>query len=62
MTEEKPSAPPGWVWILGAVIILALILGTLQIIDAIFSPLTLVLAILGVGGYLWYRSRQKSKV
>ena len=62
MTEEKPSAPPGWVCILGAVVILALILGTLQIIDAIFSPLTLVLAILGVGGYLWYRSRQKSKV
>ena len=61
MTEEKKSTP-GWMWILGAVFILALVLGTLRIIDAIFSPLTLVLAILAVGGYLWYRSTQKSKV
>jgi hypothetical protein len=61
MTEEKKSTP-GWMWILGAVVILALVLGTLRIIDAIFSPLTLVLAILGVAGYLWYRNSQKSKV
>ena len=61
MTEEKKSTP-GWMWILGAVVILALVLGTLRIIDAIFSPLTLILAILGVAGYFWYRSTQKTKV
>ena len=61
MTEEKKSTP-GWMWILGAVVIVALVLGTLRIIDLIFSPLTLILVILGVAGYLWYRNSQKSKV
>lgn len=61
MTEEKKSTP-GWMWIVGAVVIVALVLGTLRIIDLIFSPLTLILVILGVAGYLWYRNSQKSKV
>ena len=61
MTEQKKSTP-GWMWILGGVGILALVFGTLRIIDLIFSPLTLVLVVLGVAGYLWYRNNQKSKV
>ncbi len=61
MTEQKQSTP-GWMWILGGVVILALVLGTLRIIDAIFSLPVLIVVILGVGGYLWYRNSQKSKV
>jgi len=38
------------------------LLGLLQIIDWIFSPAVLVLAIIGGGGYLWYRNNQKSSV
>lgn len=59
---ERPKSPPAWQWILGAVVILALVLGTLRIIDAIFSLPVLILAIIGVGGYLWYRSNQKTSV
>ena len=61
MTEQKQNTP-GWMWILGGVVILALVLGTLRIIDAIFSLPVLIVVILGVGGYLWYRNSQKSKV
>ncbi len=61
MTEQRESTP-GWKWILGAVVILALVLGTLRIIDLIFSLPALILVVLGVGGYLWYRSTQKTKV
>ena len=58
---DTTDSTPGWVWLVGAVIIVALILGVLQIIDWIFSLPVLLLAIIGVGGYLWYRSNQKSK-
>ncbi len=57
---EKPQSPPAWQWILGAVVLLALVLGMFRIIDAIFSLPVLILAIVGGGGYLWYRSRQKT--
>ena len=60
--SEDSGSPPGWVWMLGAVIIVALILGVLQIIDFLFSVPVLVVAILGIGAYLWWRSNQKTKV
>ena len=47
------------VWIIGAVVIVALLLGALQILDWIFSLPLLVLALVALGGYLWYRNRQK---
>lgn len=57
---ETTKSTSVWVWILGAVVIVALVLGVLQILDWIFSIRMLVLAIIGVGGYLWYRSNQKT--
>jgi len=57
---ERPQSPPVWQWILGAVVVLALVLGTLRIIDAIFSLPVLILAIAVGGGYWWYRSNQKT--
>ncbi len=57
---DSNEATPGWVWVLGAVLILALVLGLLRIISWVFSLPVLLLALIGVGGYLWYRSNQKS--
>ncbi len=57
---ERPQSPPVWQWILGAVVILALVLGTLRIIDAIFSLPVLILAIVVGGGYWRYRTNQKT--
>ncbi len=59
---EKPQSPPAWQWILGAVVILALVLGMLRIIDAIFSLPVLILAIVVGGAYWWYRNNQKTSV
>jgi len=59
---EKPQSPSAWQWILGAVVILALVLGMLRIIDAIFSLPVLILAIVVGGAYWWYRNNQKTSV
>jgi hypothetical protein len=59
---EQAERTPGWKWIIGAVVIVVLILGVLRLIDLIFSLPVLLLAIIGVGGYLWYRSNQKTSV
>jgi len=59
---DQVERPPVWPLIVGAVVVVLLILGVLQIIDWIFSLPFLVLAIVGGGGYLWYRSRHRASV
>lgn len=59
---QPTKGTPGWRWLIGAVVLVVLILGVLRLIDLIFSLPVLLLAIIGVGGYLWYRSNQKTSV
>ena len=61
MSDER-SAPPGWVWLLGLGVLLIFVIGVLQILDWIFSWQLLLLAIVGVVAYAWYRGRRRSKV
>lgn len=57
---ETTEATPVWVWILGGVIILAFVLGALRILSWLFSLPVLLLAIIGVAGYVWYRRSQNT--
>jgi hypothetical protein len=59
---EQSKSTPGWKWAIGAVVIVVLILGVLRLIDLIFSLPVLILVIIAGGGYLWYRSNQKTSV
>lgn len=59
---DQTEPTPVWVWILGGVVILAVVIGILQILDWIFSWQLLLLAIIGAAAYFWYRGRQRTEV
>ncbi len=56
---ESAKSTPGWVWIIGAVVVVLLVLGLFRLIDLIFSLPFLLLVIIIGGGYLWFRSSRK---
>jgi hypothetical protein len=58
----EAQKPPVWAWIIGGVIVLALVLGLLRILDWIFSLPVLIIAVVAAAIYLWYRNHQKSSV
>ncbi len=60
--SQPAEKPPTWAWFVGAAVIVIFVIGLLQLLDWIFSLPVLVLTIVGVGGYLWYRGRQSASV